>query len=244
MLASIGYESLFEMLAAGRFDAFPRGLNEVGSEMKEQLPRYPGLTLEKTKAIYFPFPVYFWVSKQNTPLARRVLQGLKLAERDGSFKALFLRHHAEAIQLLATMAGKPRRSPIPNCRPAMPNRIPAGGGSGAEQVSGTPPAIHQNRPVRAFLTFGGIWKGRKLHRLLIAHGERGTPIDRARGDGIAGLDITHTQRNKIAADPLCNIGHLPLIGIASIAGVRAIANWRTFVENLQAQPSSRTFPSR
>jgi hypothetical protein len=132
MLASIGYESLFEMLAAGRFDAFPRGLNEVGSEMKEQLPRYPGLTLEKTKAIYFPFPVYFWVSKQNTPLAKRVLQGLKLAERDGSFKALFLRHHAEAIQLLATMAGKPRRSPIPNCRPAMPNRIPAGGGSGAE----------------------------------------------------------------------------------------------------------------
>jgi len=98
---SIGYESLFEMLAAGRFDAFPRGLNEVDSEMKEQLPHYPGLTLEKTKAIYFPFPVYFWVSKQNTPLARRVLQGLKLAERDGSFKALFLRHDAEAIQLLA-----------------------------------------------------------------------------------------------------------------------------------------------
>ncbi|NWK78402.1 hypothetical protein [Aquitalea sp. LB_tupeE] len=101
MLASIGYDSLFEMLAAGRFDAFPRGLNEVGSEMKEQLPRYPGLTLEKTKAIYYPFPVYFWVSKQNTELAGRVLQGLKLAERDGSFKALFLRHHAEAIQLLA-----------------------------------------------------------------------------------------------------------------------------------------------
>lgn len=101
VLASIGYESLFEMLAAGRFDAFPRGLNEVGSEMREQLPHYPGLTLEKTKAIYFPFPVYFWVSKENTPLAKRVLQGLKLAERDGSFKALFLRHHAEAIQLLA-----------------------------------------------------------------------------------------------------------------------------------------------
>jgi hypothetical protein len=101
VLASIGYESLFEMLAAGRFDAFPRGLNEVGSEMKEQLPRFPGLTLEKTKAIYFPFPVYFWVSKENTPLAKRVLQGLKLAERDGSFKALFLRHHADAIRLLA-----------------------------------------------------------------------------------------------------------------------------------------------
>jgi len=100
VLASIGYESLFEMLAAGRFDAFPRGLNEVGSEMREQLPRYPALTLEKTKAIYFPFPVYFWVSKENTPLARRVQQGLQLAERDGSFKALFLRHHADAIRLL------------------------------------------------------------------------------------------------------------------------------------------------
>lgn len=101
VLASIGYESLFEMLAAGRFDAFPRGLNEVGSEMKEQLPRYPGLTLEKTKAIYFPFPVYFWVSKENSPLAKRLLQGLKMAERDGSFKELFLRSHADAIRLLA-----------------------------------------------------------------------------------------------------------------------------------------------
>lgn len=100
VLASIGYESLFEMLVAGRFDAFPRGLNEVGSEMRELLPRYPALTLEKTKAIYFPFPVYFWVGKENTPLAKRILQGLKMAERDGSFKALFLRHHAEAIRLL------------------------------------------------------------------------------------------------------------------------------------------------
>lgn len=101
VLGSIGYESLFEMLAAGRFDAFPRGLNEVGSEMQEQLPRYPGLMLEKTKALYYPFPVYFWVSKQNTVLAGRVLQGLKMAELDGSFKALFLRHHADAIRLLA-----------------------------------------------------------------------------------------------------------------------------------------------
>ena len=101
MLAAIGYESLFEMLVAGRFDAFPRGLNEVGGEMQEQLPRYPALTLEKTKALYYPFPVYFWVSKENTALASRVLQGLKMAERDGSFKALFLLHHADAIRLLA-----------------------------------------------------------------------------------------------------------------------------------------------
>lgn len=101
VLTSTGYETLFEMLAAGRFDAFPRGLNEVSSEMKEQLQGYPQLVLEKSKAIYFPFPVYFWVSKENTSLARRVLQGLKMAERDGSFKALFLRHHADAIRLLA-----------------------------------------------------------------------------------------------------------------------------------------------
>ena len=100
LVASVNYDSLFDMLAAGRFDVFPRGLNEVGSEMQEQLPRHPELTLEGSKAVYFPFPIYFWVNKKQEALAHRIQQGLKLAEQDGSFKALFLRSHADAIRLL------------------------------------------------------------------------------------------------------------------------------------------------
>jgi hypothetical protein len=64
------------------------------------------------------------------------------------------------------------------------------------------------------------------------------------GNRAAGLDITHAQRNYITADALCNIGHLPLIGIAGRIGVRAIANWRAAIENLQAKASRRTTATR
>ena len=98
---SPAYEKLFVMLSAGRFDAFPRGLNEAAREVEERKKTYPQLAVEQTKALYFPFPVYFWVSKQNTALAQRIERGLKLALADGSFRQLFETYHAAEIATLA-----------------------------------------------------------------------------------------------------------------------------------------------
>ena len=97
----VGYDNLFSMLEARRFDAFPRGLNEAYREVALQHARHPGLVVERSKALYIPYPVYFWVNKQNKPLARRIEQGLKAALADGSFRQLFETHHATEIALLA-----------------------------------------------------------------------------------------------------------------------------------------------
>ena len=98
---STSYEPLFGMLSAGRFDAFPRGLNEAAREVEERKKTYPQLAVEQTKALYFPFPVYFWVSKGNVALAQRIERGLKLALADGSFRQLFETYHAAEIAALA-----------------------------------------------------------------------------------------------------------------------------------------------
>ena len=98
---STSYEPLFGMLSAGRFDAFPRGLNEAAREVEERKKTYPQLAVEQTKALYFPFPIYFWVSRENTALAQRIERGLKLALADGSFRQLFETYHAAEIAALA-----------------------------------------------------------------------------------------------------------------------------------------------
>lgn len=94
---SSSYENLFGMLANNRFDAFPRGLNEASRELDARKQTYPQLAVEKTKALYFPYPVYFWVKKGNTVLAEKIERGLKLALADGSFRKLFESYHATEI---------------------------------------------------------------------------------------------------------------------------------------------------
>lgn len=98
---STSYENLFGMLVAGRFDAFPRGLNEAGRELEERKQSYPQLAVEQTKALFFPFPIYFWVNKENAALAQRIERGLKLSLADGSFRKLFENFHATEIAMLA-----------------------------------------------------------------------------------------------------------------------------------------------
>lgn len=113
---STSYENLFGMLVAKRFDAFPRGLNEAARELEERKAHFPQLAVEKTKALYFPFPVYFWVDKDNKTLAQRIERGLTLALADGSFRKLFETYHAKEIAALA----KEKRQVIRLSNPTLP----------------------------------------------------------------------------------------------------------------------------
>jgi len=91
------YERLFEMLHKNRFDYFPRGINEAWLEIEKYQGQFKYLTVETSIALYYPIYVYYFVPHNKPTLAARIKQGLKIALADGSFKALFKKHHQALI---------------------------------------------------------------------------------------------------------------------------------------------------
>jgi len=85
------------MLKLKRFDYFPRGINEAWNEIDKKGVNYPELMVEERTALYYPYPVYYFVNKENRELAARIEKGLKIALADGSFKDLFFESHSEII---------------------------------------------------------------------------------------------------------------------------------------------------
>jgi ABC-type amino acid transport substrate-binding protein len=110
------FDSLFRMLAAGRFDAFPRGLNEAYTDLEQCRIAFPPLAVERTKALYFPFPVYFWVNRGRPDLARVIERGLERALADGSFRKLFQATYAREIKALRAQ----RRQVLTLSNPILP----------------------------------------------------------------------------------------------------------------------------
>lgn len=85
-VTSSRYELLFRMLAAKRFDYFPRGVYQVQSEVEQygdlELVIAPGLMLK------YPSHVYYYVRKDDHKTAERIAKGLSRAWADGSIDAL------------------------------------------------------------------------------------------------------------------------------------------------------------
>ncbi len=90
------YEGLFRMLSAGRGDYFPRGLVEIFAEQKSR-PNHD-LVIEKTIALKYFLPAYFYVNKNNKALAERLEKGWQIILADGSFEAAFQEQDGEAIR--------------------------------------------------------------------------------------------------------------------------------------------------
>jgi hypothetical protein len=90
------YESLFDMLAADRFQYFPRGVAEIWSEQEAHANL--GLEIEQHLALHYPTYTFFFVGKSNAALAHAIEQGLRIAIKDGSFDRLFEQYNGESIR--------------------------------------------------------------------------------------------------------------------------------------------------
>lgn len=84
-------EGLFTMLLSGRFHYFPRGVTEILYEYS-LFDRKGPMIIEDSLLLYYPAPIYFFVSPGNPELAKRLDRGLRLAIADGSFDQLFYNH--------------------------------------------------------------------------------------------------------------------------------------------------------
>ena len=87
VVTSIAYEYLFPMLRAKRFDYMPRGVYEAYHEQRANAKQ--NLAIEQTIFLHYPVPFYFFVSRENSALGKRVERGLRMAIKDGSSDKLF-----------------------------------------------------------------------------------------------------------------------------------------------------------
>lgn len=112
--------SLYYMLEGGRFDAFPRGANEVWTE----LTAFPNLalTVEKRLVLIYPLPTYFFVTPKDPELARDIENGLEAAIKDGAFDRYF--YGSPEVQEALEKADLPNRQAIRISNPYLPKATP------------------------------------------------------------------------------------------------------------------------
>lgn len=98
LVTTSSYAGLFAMLRARRFDYLSRGLNEVWDELALARRRGSPIAVVPGLALRYPLDDYFVVRPDAPELAGLIAQGLALAQRDGSFQALFERRFGLALQ--------------------------------------------------------------------------------------------------------------------------------------------------
>ena len=98
VLPGNNYDGLFRMLKAGRFQAFPRGLNEAYKEVELRKKDFPNIVVEKNICLYYPLPRYFYTAKKNTLLAKRMTKGLNILFDTGEFDKIWNKYNLPSIK--------------------------------------------------------------------------------------------------------------------------------------------------
>jgi hypothetical protein len=86
------YEQMFDMVDAGRCDYFPRAMHEGFVEIQARAEKFPELAWYTDLIIQYPFPMYFFTSKENIALAERLEKGLMIAINNGQFIEYMQQH--------------------------------------------------------------------------------------------------------------------------------------------------------
>ena len=92
------YISLFGLIGPRRFNLFPRGITEVFKEFAVYGKDNPTLAIEENIVLHYPWPYYFFTSRNNEALATRIETGLERMITDGSFDEIFLKYNSHSIK--------------------------------------------------------------------------------------------------------------------------------------------------
>jgi hypothetical protein len=106
VVTSSHYQGLFEMLAAGRFDYFPRSIIEIDAELAAY--HHLGLEIEPRLLLHYPAALYLYVNPHRPQLAEALRAGMEALVADGTFERLSRRqfgalpqqHHVAERQVL------------------------------------------------------------------------------------------------------------------------------------------------
>lgn len=115
-------DALMGMLEGGRFDFFPRALDEAAREYDANRKVRPNIVIEPTLMLRYPLPRYFFVRRdaEGDRLARRIEAGMEKMVRDGTLEALFRQHKGRMVQ--QARIGRRHVIELPN--PTLPPETP------------------------------------------------------------------------------------------------------------------------
>lgn len=99
VITSNHYRSMFDMITTGRADLFPRSILEVWKEI--ELEKHQ-LRVDPRLSIYYPTALYFFVSKSQPALAKRIENGLNQMIKSGEFEQLFMQEYGAELKEAAT----------------------------------------------------------------------------------------------------------------------------------------------
>jgi hypothetical protein len=111
-------DGLYQMLARGRIDYFPRSVLEV--LQNQQQYQHLELQIDPHILLYYPTAVYFYVAKDHKALADTLLCGLEQAQQDGKLDKLFDQYFGGLLQQL--QIDKRRVFTLHN--PLLPDNVP------------------------------------------------------------------------------------------------------------------------
>lgn len=81
------YQTLFQLIAHGRYDYFPRGILEADAELDTLATE--NLAVLSDFVLTYPSPIYFFVGAGNERLAERIETGLRRLQASGEFDRIF-----------------------------------------------------------------------------------------------------------------------------------------------------------
>jgi len=90
------YRNLFQLLAQGSADYFPRSALEIWTELGTK--ESADMMVDPYIAIHYPGAMYFFVNKSNQKLAGEISRGLEKAIADHSFERLFQSEYGENLR--------------------------------------------------------------------------------------------------------------------------------------------------
>jgi hypothetical protein len=109
----VNIETIYKHLSRGTCDYFPRGYFEIESEVAERAHLYPDLIIHDQLVLHYPFAVYFFVSRDNEPLALWIERGLNRMIDSGELLA-FMKEHPLTSSLFPLARPGLRIISIPN----------------------------------------------------------------------------------------------------------------------------------
>lgn len=96
VLTSTAYDPLFAMLAAGRFDYFPRSVFEIWGDVEHH--REYQIAVEQSFILHYQTACYFFVTPRRPQLANDLRLGFEKIIANGIFERLFQKYNKASIE--------------------------------------------------------------------------------------------------------------------------------------------------